>query len=310
MTLKLPLLVIVGPTAVGKTTLSIALAAQFNGEIISADSRLFYQGMDIGTAKPTVEQRSAVPHHLIDLCRPDQTITLAQYHRLAYHTIDQIHQRNRLPLLVGGTGQYVKAVVEGWGIPEVAPQKPLRHALAELDGPELARWLALLDPEAAERIDPRNLRRIIRALEVTLVTGRPITELQRKKPPPYHIKTIGLHLDRETLYQRIDRRVEEMIAAGLLTEVKALLAAGYKPTLPALSGLGYRQLTQYLAGKHTLQEAIQRIQFETHRFARQQYTWFRLDDPTITWFNTQEDDWMTAVFKEVTDFLNNNSTHE
>lgn len=304
MILKPPLLVIVGPTAVGKTTLSIALAARFNGEIISADSRLLYQSMDIGTAKPTVEQRSTVPHHLIDLCRPDQTITLAQYQRLAYHTIDDIHQRRRLPLLVGGTGQYVKAVVEGWGIPEVAPQKQLRKALARLDGPQLARWLAALDPEAAERIDPRNLRRAIRALEVTLVTGRPITELQRKKPPPYHIKTIGLHTDRETLYQRIDQRVEAMMAAGLLAEVETLLAAGYKPTLPALSGLGYRQLIEYLTGKYTLEEAVQRIKFETHRFARQQYTWFRLDDPAITWFNTHEADWITAVIQEVKTFSN------
>jgi tRNA dimethylallyltransferase len=318
MTLPPPLLVIVGPTAVGKTTLSLALAAQYQGEIVSADSRLHYQGMDIGTAKPTAEQRSTIPHHLIDICRPDQTLTLAQYQRLAYQTIDDIHQRRHLPLLVGGTGQYVKAIVEGWGIPEVAPQRPLRKSLSKLDGPELARWLAVLDPEAAEKIDPRNIRRVIRALEVTLVTGRPITELQRKQPPPYRIKTIGLHADRETLYQRIDQRVENMMAAGLLAEVESLIEAGYKPTLPAMSGLGYRQLLAFLAGERslaegtlaegTLAEAIERIKFETHRFARQQYTWFRLDDPAISWFDTQKADWMSAVFREVGDFLNRDST--
>lgn len=303
-----PLLVIVGPTAVGKTSLSITLAAEFNGEIVSADSRLLYKGMDIGTAKPTIEQRSAVPHHLIDVCRPDQTITLAQYQRLAYRTIDDIHQRYRLPILVGGTGQYVKAIVEGWGIPEVAPRKPLRKALARVGGPELSRWLAHLDPEAAERIDPRNVRRVIRALEVTLVTGRPITELQRKYPPPYRIKTIGLTTGRETLYERIDRRVEQMMEAGLLAEVEALLEAGYKPSLPAFSGLGYRQLLDYLAGDRplaegVLEEAVERIQFETHRFARQQYTWFRLDDPAITWFDRRHDDWRTAVIQEVGGWL-------
>ncbi|MFZ0545308.1 MAG: tRNA (adenosine(37)-N6)-dimethylallyltransferase MiaA, partial [Candidatus Promineifilaceae bacterium] len=264
MTSKLPLLVIVGPTAVGKTSLSIALADRYGGEIVSADSRLLYKGMDIGTAKPTVEEQAAIPHHLIDLCQPDETITLAQYQRLAYHTIDDIHQRGCLPLLVGGTGQYVKAVVEGWGIPEVAPRRVLRHALGQLGGPELARWLAALDPEAAERIDARNVRRVIRALEVTLVTGRPITELQRKKRPTYRIKMIGLHTDRETLYQRIDQRVDEMMASGLLAEVESLLEAGYQAKLPAMSGLGYRQLTDYLDGVYTLEEAVERIKFETH----------------------------------------------
>lgn len=299
MNMQPPFLVIIGPTAVGKTALSIALAKEFDGEIVSADSRLFYKGMDIGTAKPTREERAAVSHHLIDICRPDETITLAQYQRLAYRTIDAIHQRGRLPLLVGGTGQYVKAVVEGWGIPEVAPQRRLRRALERLGGPELARWLALLDLEAAERLDPRNVRRVIRALEVTLVTGRPITELQRKKRPPYRIKMIGLHTDRDTLYERIDHRVEQMMAAGLLDEVISLLAAGYKPTLPAMSGLGYRQLLAHLAGENTLDEAVERIQFETHRFARQQATWFRLDDPKISWFDIQDPDWQARVVQEV-----------
>jgi tRNA dimethylallyltransferase len=298
-----PFLVIVGPTAVGKTSLSLALAAQYEGEIVSADSRLHYQGMDIGTAKPAAEERAAAAHHLIDICRPDQTLSLAQYQRLAYQTIEAIHQRNRLPLLVGGTGQYVKAIVEGWGIPEVAPQKQLRKALEALPGPELARWLAALDPQAAERIDGRNIRRVIRALEVTFVTGKPITELQRKKRPSYHIKKIGLNCDRDTLYERIDQRVDKMMAAGLLDEVKALLDAGYKAALPAFSGLGYRQLLAYLAGESTLEEAVERIKFETHRFARQQHAWFRPDDPTIAWFDIQRSGWQEKIIQEVGGWL-------
>jgi tRNA dimethylallyltransferase len=300
-----PLLVIVGPTAVGKTTLSVHLANQFEGEIVSADSRLLYRGMDIGTAKPTAEEKAGAAHHLIDICTPDETLTLAQYQRLAYQTIEAIHRRSHLPLLVGGTGQYIKAVVEGWGIPEVAPQAELRRSLAQLGEPELARWLRLLDPPAARRIDSRNVRRVIRALEVTLITGRPITELQRKKRPPYHIKMIGLTCDRELLYERIDRRVEAMLAGGLLAEVESLLAAGYDPHLPAMSGLGYRQLIEHLADELTLEEAVERIKFETHRFARQQYTWFRTDDPAISWYDIQEPAYREKIVEELKHWLAN-----
>jgi tRNA dimethylallyltransferase len=278
------LLVIVGPTAVGKTSLSLSLANEFNGEIVSADSRLFYKGLDIGTAKPSIAERSAVPHHLIDICRPDQTLTLGEYQRLAYQTIEEILDRDKLPILVGGTGQYVMAVVEGWGIPEIAPQTDLRRQLERLGPEELARWLRELDPTAAERIDPRNMRRVVRALEVTLISGRPISELQEKTPPPYKIHIIGLNLDRETLYERIDRRVDAMIAGGLVEEVVALRKQGYRAQLPAMSGLGYRQILAYLRGEMSLDEAVDRIKFETHRFARQQATWFRQDDPRISWF--------------------------
>lgn len=280
-----PLLVLVGPTAVGKTALSLRLARRWQGEIVSADSRLLYRGMDIGTAKPTPAERAAIPHHLIDICDPDEMMTLGQYQRLAYQAIDAIHARGHLPILAGGTGQYVKAVVEGWGIPEVPPHPPLRRALARLDGAELARWLQTLDPDAAQRIDPRNLRRVIRALEVTLLKGRPISALQRKKPPPYTIHMIGLDCPREELYRRIDERVDRMMAAGLLEEVRALKAAGYGRELSSMSGLGYRQLLAHLAGELSLEEAVQRIKYETHRFVRQQYTWFRRDDPRIAWYD-------------------------
>lgn len=297
-------LVIVGPTAVGKTALSLQLATQFDGEIISADSRLFYRGMDIGTAKPTAAERALVPHHLIDICNPDETLTLAAYQRLAYQTIDAVLANGRLPILVGGTGQYIKAVIEGWGIPEVPPQPQLRAVLEAMDGRELARWLQRLDPDAAQKIDARNLRRVIRALEVTLVSGKPITELQRKTPPPYALYMLGLMREREILYQRIDQRVEQMMAAGLLTELEGLREAGYGRSLPAMSGLGYQQLWAYLAGEMTLAEAVERIKFETHRFARQQNSWFRQDDPRIVWFDMERDGVETAVVENVQSWLN------
>jgi len=295
-----PLLVLVGPTAVGKTALSLQLAQQFDGEIISADSRLFYRGMDIGTAKPTPAERALIPHHLIDIADPDETMTLGAYQDMAYAVIEGIQASGRLPILVGGTGQYVQAVVEGWGIPRVPPQPPLRATLKKQGSPELARWLAVLDPAAAERLDPRNVRRVIRALEVTLVSGRPISELQEKHPPPYDILMVGLTSDRETLYQRIDRRVDRMMANGLLSEVEALLSAGYSPRLPAMSGLGYRQLAAYLAGEMTLDGAVERIKFETHRFVRQQYTWFRPDNTRIHWFDIADPD----MANEISDLVN------
>jgi tRNA dimethylallyltransferase len=297
----------VGQTAVGKTSLSLQLAAELNGEIISADSRLFYRGLDIGTAKPTTAERALIRHHLIDICEPDEIVTLAEYQRLAYAAIDEVLAQDRLPILVGGTGQYVKAVVEGWGIPKVPPQPRLRRALARLGGEELARWLSELDPEAAGRIDPRNVRRVIRALEVTLVRGRPISELQRKIPPPYDICMIGLTRDRELLYDRIDKRVEAMMQSGFLGEMERLYQAGYSRQLPALSGLGYRQLYAYFEGQMSLEEAVGRIKFETHRFARQQATWFRQDDPRVHWFDLGEEGVETAVLITIRAWLKNES---
>lgn len=300
---KGPLLVILGQTAVGKTALSIKIARSVDGEIISADSRLFYRGMDIGTAKPTAEERRAVPHHLIDICTPDETVTLGAYQRLAYQTIDRVLANGRLPILAGGTGQYIRAVVEGWGIPEVPPHEPLRASLEALGGETLARWLQTLDPLAAQRIDPRNVRRVIRALEVTLRTGVPISTLQKKTPPPYEILQVGLTRPRDELYERIDARVDQMMADGLLDELRTLAAAGYDRSLPSMSGLGYRQLWAYLDDEMTLDEAVERIKFETHRFSRQQNNWFRVDDPSICWFNLSKHGVETAVIRTVEDWI-------
>ena len=206
-----PLIVIVGPTGVGKTALSLRLASVTGGEIVSADSRLFYKGLDIGTDKPSLAERAKIPHHLIDICLPDETITLGLYQHLAYESISNITQSSQVPFLVGGTGQYVWAIVEGWGIPTVPPQPLLRDALGKLGQSEVNRWLGQLDPTSASRIDHRNVRRVIRALEVTLMTGRPMSVVQSKTPPNLRIKIIGLTAERELLYRRVDDRVDKKI---------------------------------------------------------------------------------------------------
>jgi len=285
------LFAIVGPTAVGKTAISLQLAAALDGEIVSADSRQIYRGLDIGTDKASPAQQALVPHHLLDVVDPDHVLTLAEYQRAAYAAIDGIHSRGRQPLLVGGTGLYLRAVLEGLGIPEVPPNEDLR---AELEAFAVAHGslalharLAALDPVAAGRIDHRNLRRVVRALEVCLLTGRPISDLQAAAPPPYHILRVGLTRPRNALYARIDQRVDEMLAHGLQVETQRLLDAGYSPQLPALTGLGYRQMIQYLQGEMGYDEAVAAIKQQTRRFVRQQYTWFSLDDPRIVWFDLE-----------------------
>ena len=287
-----PLVVIVGPTAAGKTALSIELAEMVGAEIISADSRQIYRGMDIGTAKATASERARVPHHLLDVVAPDQVLTLAEYQRLAYDAVAGIHARGRLPFLVGGTGQYVRAVIEGWTIPEVAPQPDLRAELEVLvrdQGAEaLHDRLVTLDPTAAAHIDQRNVRRVIRALEVCLVTGRPISELQSKQPPPFDIVQIGVTRPRPEIYARIDARVDRMIEAGLVAEVRCLAEAGITWDLPAMTGLGYRQIGSYLRGEVALDEAIALVKQDTRRFVHQQYNWFSLADPAIRWFDPGE----------------------
>jgi tRNA dimethylallyltransferase len=284
-----PLIVVVGPTAVGKTAVAIHLCGDFQGEIISADSRQIYRGLDVGTAKPTLEEQAAAVHHLIDVVEPDEVLGLAEYQTLAYAAIDDVVARDSVPLLVGGTGQWVRGVVEGWGVPSVPPDYALRAELeAEADrfGPEILHSrLADVDPDAAARIDCRNVRRVVRALEVYLKTSVPISEQQRSKPPPYRILQVGLTMPREMLYARVDTRVERMLDQGLLAEVMRLVARGYGLDLPAMSGLGYRQIGQHLAGEISLDEAVRLIKTETRRFVRQQYNWFRLDDPATRWFD-------------------------
>lgn len=300
-----PLIVIAGPTAVGKTAFSLQIAQDFDGEIISADSRQIYRGLDIGTDKVGKEQRACIPHHLLDVVEPDQVLTLAEFQARAYAAIEAIQQRRRLPLLVGGAGQWVKAVVEGWGVPRVPPDHALRAQLEaqvqEIGAEALHAQLAAVDPQAAQKLDRRNVRRVIRALEVYQKTGIPISQHQRKTPPPYQILQIGLTRPRQELYRRIDQRIEQMMAGGLVAEVERLAAAGYGWELPAMSGLGYRQIGQYLQDEISLAEAVALIKKETRRFVRQQYTWFRLDDPNIHWFDISQG--ADEAYAEIESFL-------
>ena len=282
-----PVLFIVGPTAVGKSALALRLARAFDGEIVNADSRQVYRYMDIGTAKPSREDRASVPHHLMDILDPDQEFSLATFLDLARSAIQDIHARGRLPIVTGGTGQYVWALVEGWRPPHVPPDPQLRQQLqreADLDGGKaLYERLHSLDAETAFRIDPRNLRRVIRALEVHQATGAAPSSLRSKGHPPYHPFIVGLNTARDTLYSWIDRRVEEMMQRGLVAEVSSFLDRGYSPDLSSMSSMGYRETALHLKGELTLEEASQRIKHETHRFARHQYTWFRLKDPRVQW---------------------------
>lgn len=300
--LSQPLLVVVGPTGVGKTELSIHLAERLDGEIISADSRLFYRGMDIGTAKPSPAERARIPHHLVDIANPDEVISLADFQRMAFADIADIHRRKRLPILVGGTGQYIQAVIEGWDIPRQPPDYQLRTAL-ELWGKQIGKShlhakLMRLDPEAASTIDARNSRRVVRALEVIFHTGRKFSAQRLRRGSPFQQLIIGLTCPRTDLYQRIDERIKLMLARGLLEEVQGLLAAGYPRSLPSMSAIGYAELSAHLAGEISLDEAIIIMKRRTRQFVRRQANWFKPGDERIHWFIRE-----TGFEKEILAFI-------
>ncbi len=292
------LIAIVGPTAVGKTELAVAWAQRINGEIVSADSRQIYRKMNIGTAKPSATEQALAPHHLIDIRDPDQSFSLAEFQDLALAAIADIQARGRVPLLVGGTGQYLAAVLEGWQIPRVPPQSELRAELEQValhEGPAtLPPRLAAVDPVAAARIPPTNVRRVIRALEVYLVSGEPISRLQERQPPPFRPRVIWLHRPRTELYARADARIERMIAAGLVDEVAELLAGGYDWSLPAMSSLGYIQFRPYFAGQTDLASCIERLRFDTHAFIRRQEMWFRRL-PNLEIWTPDHPDWRAIM---------------
>jgi tRNA dimethylallyltransferase len=280
-------IVLVGPTAVGKTAAAIDLAEALGGEIISADSRYLYRGLDIGTAKPTPAEQARARHHLIDVTDPDQPWTLAQYQAAAAEALRAIRARGRVPLLVGGTGQYIKALTEGWVIPpspeDGAARRELEQTLAQDGLAALVERLRAVDPASAQVVDLQNPRRVIRALEVALVTGESFVAQRRRAPPPFATLTLGLTLPRPELYARIDARVDAMIAAGWVAEVRGLVARGYGWELPALSALGYQQIGLYLQGKWDLAAAIRHIKSATRTFVRRQANWFKLADPQIHW---------------------------
>ena len=299
------LLAVVGPTGVGKSAFALRASKELGGEIVNADSRQVYRRLDVGTAKPTLAERISVPHHLFDVVDPHETYSLAQFLTQATAAIADIHSRSKLPVLAGGTGQYVRALLEGWKAPAVEPDPETRRTLEErartFGVASLIEELSEIDPEAAERVDARNARRVVRALEVAY-SGKsgPI----RKEPPPYGVLLIGLTLDRRTLYERVDDRVDAMIAAGWLSEVEGLLDDGYGPDLPSMSSVGYSELADVLAGVLSMDEAVQRIKYRTHRLARAQYAWFRPTDDRIRWFDAASEtpqalsavrDWVAPV---------------
>ncbi len=301
-----PLIAIYGPTASGKSALAIALSEEANGEIVTADSRQVYRYMDIGTDKPSKADQACVPHHMIDLVDPDTPFTLALYQQGAYSIINDILSRGHVPILAGGTPLYINAILEGWTIPRVEPDPTLRASLelqaSELGPAVLHDRLKGLDPQAAERILPTNTRRIVRALEVISLTGQPITAQQAKQPPPYDVLRIGLKCERDELYRRIDARVDSQIERGLVDEVASLHARGYSFDLPSMSGLGYRQVGDYLAGRATLPEAVQRIKWDTHAFVRHQANWFRRAQNTH-WLDVTHHDPTGEAIALAKDFL-------
>jgi tRNA dimethylallyltransferase len=283
---------IVGPTAVGKSELALHLARHFPLEIISADSRQVYRYMDIGTNKPSLAERALVPHHIIDLVDPDEDFSLATYGQLALEALKGIQQKGKVPLLVGGTGLYVWSLVEGWSIPQVPPDRQMRRRLEaraqQENSQSLYRELQNIDPAAAAKMDPRNIRRVVRALEIYYARGQPPSQLQRKEEPAFPVLVIGLTQERSQLYRRIDARADDMVRRGLVEEVRQLLKKGYGPLLPSMSGIGYKQVVQFIQGEMTLPEAVDKIKHETHRLARHQYAWFRLNDNRIRWFAVTE----------------------
>jgi tRNA dimethylallyltransferase len=297
-----PLIVILGPTCVGKTETSIFLAEKLDGEIISADSRTFYKAMDIGTAKPSKEEQLRIQHHLVDVADPNQTWNLAIFQQAARQVIQQIHLRGHIPFLVGGTGQYIRSVIYNWSLPAIFPDPRMRiilenFALAE-GNESLHHALHILDPEAASLIDARNVRRTIRALEVIFTSGRQFSSLRSSNTSPYHLITIGLLRPRVELYERIDRRIDQMFANGFIKEVKSLIEAGYSPDLPSFSAIGYRECANVIAGHISKEQAITEIKRKTRIFVRRQANWFKVSDPGIHWFDLSE-----SSFSDIEEFL-------
>src|SRR4030042_4383094 len=338
------LLVIVGPTGTGKTDLALGVAKKFSGELVSADSRQVYTGLDIGTGKLPVNSKlkiqsskiarsysmpsalraeaeysarlrplrglekrkgkwvvDGVPIHLYDVITPDKTFSVAEFQQRAYEVIAEIHERNKLPILVGGTGLYIRAVAEGLKIPKVPPDKKLRGRLEAKLLPALVAELEKVDPEAAVGIDRENPRRIIRALEVYYQTGKPLSKLKGQFKVDFDCLKIGLRADRSYLYGRADNKVEEWFDQGFINEVKSLIAKGYDEYCPAMTSLGYRQVIMYLRKKLPLQVAKQKMKWEQHGYIRRQLTWFK-KEPDINWFDISEPDYKIKVYKLVNDW--------
>lgn len=303
------ILAIVGPTAVGKTKLSLHLAQDLAGEIISADSMQIYQGMDIGTAKASPKEREEVPHHLIDFLAPDEEFSVADFQARVDELIPEIKGRDKLPMLVGGTGLYIKAVIQGFIFPDMETDWELRDRLeaeAEEKGTEYVHdKLKEIDPKLADKLHPNDLRRVIRGIEVYRKTGKTSTHFKEKakeRPPRYDAVKIGLWRERDKLYERINKRVDKMIEEGLIEEVKNLYEQGYDLELTSMQALGYKQLIKHFKGKYDLDEAIRLIKRDTRHFAKRQLNWFKRDD-SIEWFNVEEYDFESLTSEVKTEVL-------
>ncbi len=307
------LVAIIGPTAVGKTQISIEVAAALGAEIVSADSRLLYRGMDIGTAKPTPAQRKQVPHHLIDVAEPDEAWNLVRFKRAANQAISQVQAAGKLPILVGGTGQYVTAILEGWAPPPAAGDESLRRVLesfAELHGPDaLHERLKEVDPTSASEIDAANVRRVARALEVFELTGSAASEVRGAEPPEYRILRVGLNLPRDELYRRIDQRIDRMLLAGLVDEVQQLLDRGISPDHPPMSAIGYKQIAAHLRGEISMAVAVQQMRRRSRQFVRRQANWFKADDPRIEWYEARQGV-VNRLIERIRAWLEESSTEE
>lgn len=301
-----PLVVITGPTATGKSDIGVRVAARVGGEIVSADSMLVYRGMDIGTAKPTISQMSGIPHHFIDIVEPDQEYNVALFQQQARRIIKDIMDRDKIPFLVGGTGLYVSAVIDDYNFSGAPGNESYRKTLqneAMEKGPQaLYKRLADIDPLAASKLHPEDVRRVIRALEVHRHTGRPISSyhtLARPGKPFYNLLMFGLTMDRETLYRRIEQRVDFMLSAGLVEEVKRLMKMGFSTELSSMRGLGYKEIAAHLDGKLSIAQATDTLKRNTRRFAKRQMTWFRRDD-RIKWFNVHRCGGPEFIVQEIT----------
>jgi tRNA dimethylallyltransferase len=288
-----PLVAVVGATATGKSDVAVSIAEAFDGEVVGADAYQLYRGLDIGTAKVDAATRARAPHHLIDVAAADDPWTLARYLEAATAVLEDVWRRDKLPVLAGGSGQYVTALLEGWQPPRVPPDEALRaelEALAATEGPAAVHArLAVLDPEAASRLDPQNLRRVSRALEVVTRLGRPLAACVTRAPIDAEVLLIGLQAPRDVLYERLDARTDAMYAAGFIDEVQRLRDAGLGDAAPVRGAVGYKEASLYLDGAIDLDEAVRRHKNANHRLVRRQGAWFKQDDPRITWLESGKD---------------------
>ncbi|PKB71073.1 MAG: tRNA (adenosine(37)-N6)-dimethylallyltransferase MiaA [SAR202 cluster bacterium Io17-Chloro-G6] len=302
-----PLIAIVGPTAVGKTSLAVDLCQRFSGEVINADSRQAYRGMEIGTAKPTPEEISKAPHHLLDLLVPSEHFGLGAFIPLAQEAAADIAAPGKLPILAGGTGQYIWAMLEGQTVPAVPPNPELRASLEQVAVEEgsqvLHDRLRQIDPDRADALDHRNVRRVVRALEIYHATSVRPSEITNHSATTGNYLAIGLTMERKALYQRIDDRIDIMMEDGFLAEVERLAQSGYPMGQGGLDSPGYRELGLYLEGELSLDEAVARTKTQTHRLARRQYTWFKLSDPRIKWLDAADPGVVEQAAELVSEYL-------